>query len=272
MTENRSGNDAETDSDAASLPCRSSAGSLSLDKECPELKQSQAPHLHGPDKQAPSPKATEGDPSHSDSSLLESTRRTESGCSPSLESCKEQHLRPEEPSSTVSMPVKTPSDADSGHQLEIAQGGQHLGKTASFAEETGAHQECSAAGSTFSQTSGQTHDARQIATEHMLQEPIPQGSQESSTGFPGSGCSSAVPNAHQEHTSSFKQPIRDPEQKEMTEPSNQEGNRADSIRQQQRQIGVPLDLAIAVCMVVGLTAVLVCGLAMLASTYMSTTL
>lgn len=268
-TENNCGNDAEKDSDAASLPWRSSAGSIPPpDKGCAELKQSQAPHVHGRNKKALSPRATGGDLTRLDSSLLESTYRTDNVSSPSLKSCEKQHLQPEEASNTISMPTGTPSDADSGRKLKKAQhdqdapGGQQSDDTASFAEGTGAHKEPSAAGSTSSH-SAQTHDAGQIATEHLLQEPILQDLQESTTAVSSCGCSRAV-------SDSLTQPIRDHEQKQMTEQSHQEGNHADGVRQQQRQIAFPLDLAIALFMVVGLTAVLACGLAMLAFTYMPT--
>ncbi len=259
--------DIAEDSDAPSSPCHSSAGSLQPDKGCAEPKRSQAPHSRDGSLSC----ATAGDLSPSDTS----THGSKSDIRPSHASHREQDMLPDEASSAVDEPARGLSGRGSGPQPKTArdglhaQGEQRMGSKASTAEGGAAHQDAPASSSTSSQTR-QTHNAEGDASEPLLQEPLPQDSEECPRLDSANGSSGSASDIRQEHECGLKRRVRDPGQFQMTRQSHQQGQHAgEGIRQQHRQTDVTLDLAIAVSMVVGLTAVLVCGLFMLASTYMS---
>ncbi len=269
---NTCSDDAAMNSSAALSPCHSSAGSFSHDKERAELEQDRAPHVHDPGNHAPFLHETEGDPS-SGTSLLECTHMDRCGASPLDGGHRKQHLQPDDGCSAVSMPAAALSDREAqpinAVHSQLPKGEQHFGSKASIAEGAAAHQESPPSSSTSLQT-WQTHNAEGAATEPLLQEPLLQNSGEGPEVNSASGSSSSACHCPQEHERSLKRRVRDPRQTQVTEQGHQEGQRAgDGIRQQRRQTDVTLDLAVAVSMVVGLSAVLVCGLFMLVSTYMS---
>ena len=268
------GSDAAEDTDAVSSSSHSSAGSFLQDKECAEPEQLQAPHAESPSKHAPYLHKAERHPS-SDTSISESSHMNRSKAGLTRGSHGKQHMQPDEDSSTISVRSVALSDGGSRPQPIIVQQGQHaqdeqhMGSKASTADGAAAHQRAPASSSTLSQI-WQTRNAEGFATEPLLKEALLQKSGECPSADSASGSSDPASDICQEQERSLKGRVRDPGQAQATRQIHQQAQRAgDGVTPQQRQTDVTLDLAVAVSMVVGLTAVLICGLFMLASTYMS---
>ena len=263
------------DSIGVSPQCHSTSGFTTLGEGGVKAEQSQAPYVHGSSEQAVSSRATERFSSHSDSSLRESTQRSINDINLLRERRKKLKLLAEEAASAESMPAKALNDGGSRPEPETArhgqpaQGEQHSGSEASVGEGTAVHQEELTAGSSSLQ-SEQTCNARGIAIERVLLEPIPQDLQECPTMDSASTCPSFASDTQQRRSCNLEWPIRDAGQEQNVDQSIQEGKHdGDATGQQRRLTDVTLNLAIAVSMVIGLIAVLLCGLFMLASTYMS---
>ena len=220
---------------------------------------------------------TEGGTFHSESCLCDSTQTSIDDNSMSRERQETLEFLGEEAASAVSMSAKALNDGGSRPEAgtaqlgqQHAQGEQPSGTEARVGEGRAVHQRELAAGSSALQLEP-TCNVRGIATDHLLTEPLPQDLQECPTVDSASACTSCASGNQQERSCGSEWPIRGAAQEQKTERSNREGKHAgDATRQQQTQTDEISNLAVAVSMVCGLCAVLVCGLFMLASTYMST--
>ena len=261
---------------AALSPCHSSEDSTCLEPGCPEPKQAKVRHVHAPGDESFSPRATEGTPSLMNSSLLQVARGSKPDISATHEGRRKLYiLSEEEASSTGCMPAGPMSNVGSGPHLETArcarsaQMEQPPESKAGFMPAAVAHQDFCAADSTLLQ-SGQTCSAREDATGQLLQDALLQDAAGCLTAASAEGCQGSTDGTQTECSHSLR---RAHEHKSCIQPANQNGGHAgSSVRQQQRQTDGTLDLAIALSMVCGLAAVLMCGVMMLASTYRSTSM